>query len=379
MNTQVLSAAGQLSDQDLVARVKVLAQREREATAALIAHLAVLHERQLYLAEGYASMFTYCVQVLHLSEYAAYNRIEAAKAARKYPVILDLLGDGSVNLTTVGLLVPELTPENHLELLEAARHKSKRQVQELVAQLRPQPPVPSSIRKLPSPSLAAENPCSGGLSLLSPAPPLAAALSRAPDVPVPAEAQAPARKPVIAPLAPQRYKVQFTAGAETHAKLLQAQELLRSQIPDGDVGEIIDRALTVLLNDLTKRKFAATDRPRESSLSRPRGSHDTVPRSRHIPAEVKRTVWTRDGGQCAFVAHEGRRCTERAFLEFHHVVPYSAGGEANTENIQLRCRAHNGFEAERVFARRGYKVLGHGPYPIDGIFSTGSGPSNRFV
>jgi len=78
--------------------VKLLAQREREATAALIAHLAVLDERRLYLDEGCSSMFTYCVQVLHLSEYAAYSRIEAARAARRYPIILDLLGDGSVNL-----------------------------------------------------------------------------------------------------------------------------------------------------------------------------------------------------------------------------------------------------------------------------------------
>jgi len=76
MNTQVLSLAGQLSNQEVVARVKRLAQQEREATAALIAHLAILDERQLYLAEGCASTFTYCVQVLHLSEYAAYSRIE---------------------------------------------------------------------------------------------------------------------------------------------------------------------------------------------------------------------------------------------------------------------------------------------------------------
>jgi len=361
MNTQVLSLAGQLSNQEVVARVKRLAQQEREATAALIAHLAILDERQLYLAEGCASTFTYCVQVLHLSEYAAYSRIEAARAGRKYPIILDLLGDGSVNLTTVGLLVPELTPENHLDLLESAKHKSKRQVQELLAQLRPQPSVPSSIRKLPTPTPAAENP---GPDL----PPLSPALS-------PADTQAPARRPVIAPLAPQRYKVQFTASAETNAKLLQAQELLRSQIPDGDVGEVIDRALTALLKDLTKRKFAATDRLHET-IERPRSSYGVVPRSRHIPAQVKRKVWTRDGGQCAFVAPDGRRCTERVFLEFHHVVPYGAGGKATVENIQLRCRAHNGFEAEQVFGRRSYRSRNTGVDPSTDDVRTGSGPSN---
>ena len=364
MSTTVLSLAGQLSNEEVVARVKLLAQREREATATLIAHLAVLDERDLYLAEGCSSMFTYCVQVLHLSEHAAYGRIEAARAVREHPVILELLGDGSVNLTTVGLLVPDLTPENHADLLESAKHKSKRQVQELVAQMRPQPSVASSIRRLPSPRLAAENPGHSDLS--------APTLELSPAV----EAAVPARRPVIAPLAPQQYKVQFTANAETHAKLLRAQELLRSQIPDGDVGEIIDRALTALLNDLTKRKFAATDRPRESDADRQRSSRGTIPRSRHIPAEVKRTVWTRHGGQCGFVAHDGRRCTERAFLEFHHVVPYSAGGEASAENIQLRCHAHNGFESEKFFGRRNDRPRDPYQNASSMTSSTGSGPSN---
>jgi hypothetical protein len=389
MSTPILALADQLSNQEVVARVKVLAHREREATAALIAHLAVLHERQLYRAEGCASMFTYCMQVLHLSEYAAYNRIEAAKAARKYPIILDLLDDGSVNLTTVGLLIPELTPENHVDLLKAARHKTKRQVQELVAQRRPQPSVPSSIRRLPTPRPAAETFGSGDLPLLSPALSSAAALATTADAPARAEAQAPvpaelqtqargpmiARRPVISPLAPQCYKVQFTASAETHAKLLQAQELLRSQIPDGDVGEILDRALTALLKDLTKRKFAATDRPRKSSSGRSQGSHDTISRTRHIPAEVKRRVWTRDGGQCAFVAPGGRRCIERVLLEFHHVVPYSTGGEATVENIRLRCRAHNGFEAELVFGRRAYRPRSTGDDLLMMASSIDSGPT----
>jgi len=135
--------------------------------------------------------------------------------------------------------------------------------------------------------------------------------------------------------------VQFTASAETYGKLRLAQALLRHQIPDGDPAAIFDRALTALLQSLTKQKFAAMDRPR--------GSRGAVPRSRCIPAEVKRAVWKRDGGQCAFVNHTGRRCPERGFLEFHHVVPHSAGGEPTVANIELRCRAHNGYEAELYF------------------------------
>jgi len=329
-------------------------------------------------------MFTYCVQVLYLSEYAAYSRIEAARAVRRYPIILDMLGDGSVNLTTVGLLTPDLTPENHVGLLEAARHKSKRQVQELVAQLRPQPCVPSSIRKLPT-RIPAPAPVSvpDGLRGSEPAgdglgSELGDLATPTPALPPAPEAKLPAHNALIVPFAPERYKVQFTASAETYAKLQQAQDMLRSQIPDGNIGEIFDRALTALLANLARQKFAATDRPRDSGPDRPRGSRGTVPRSRHIPAEVKRTVWTRDGGQCAFVAHDGRRCTERAFLEFHHVAPHCAGGDATVENIQLRCRAHNGFEAEMFFGHRNYRPRGTDDH-LSVMTSTRSGPNKSLA
>ncbi len=307
------SSVAQLSNHELLARVKRLAERERGATAALIAHLAELDARRVYLAEGCSSLFTYCTQVLHLSEHAAYGRIEAARAVRRFPVLLERLAEGSVTLTTVGLLASHLTSENYRELLDAARHQSKRQVEELVARLRPQPPVPSSVRRLPTASHTTVQPTAPAEAAASPQPIGDTQAVASPPLPAPAPAPPPARPAVMAPLAPERYTVQFTASAETYEKLRLAQALLRHQIPDGELGMIVDRALTALLADLAKQKFAATDHSR--------GGRATTPGSRHLPAAVRRAVWLRDGGQCAFV-------------------------------IQLRCRAHNGYEAERYFGRR---------------------------
>jgi len=123
------SSIGQLSDRELLAHVHGAVGRERDATVQLIALLMELDARRLYLAEGCASLFAYCTQVLHLSEHAAYHRIEAARAARRFPVILERLADGAVNLTAIGLLAPLLTPQNHREILDAARHKSKRDIE----------------------------------------------------------------------------------------------------------------------------------------------------------------------------------------------------------------------------------------------------------
>ena len=146
-----IAITSQLSDDDLIAQVKALARCEREATACLIAHLAELDARRLYLPAGFSSLFTYCCEVLHLSEPAAYNRIEAARAARRFPVILEMLGEGSLSLATVRLLASHLTSENYEELAAVAAGKSKRAVEELLVRYFPRLEVPACVRKLPAP------------------------------------------------------------------------------------------------------------------------------------------------------------------------------------------------------------------------------------
>src|SRR5688572_32396432 len=128
----------QLSDHDLDAALLRLASTEHDATVALVEHLAELAARRLHLTAGYRSLFEYCREVLALSEGEAYNRVIAARAVRKFPVVLEWLADGSVNLTTIRLLFKHLTPENHHELLEASLHQTKRDVERLIAARFPQ-------------------------------------------------------------------------------------------------------------------------------------------------------------------------------------------------------------------------------------------------
>lgn len=319
-----------MSDQELLAQVMRAATCERRATVQLVALLMELDARKLYLAEGCSSLFTYCRQILHLSEHAAYGRIEAARAARRFPVILERLAEGAIHLTAIGLLAPHLTPANHQDLLQAAQHKSKREVEELVARLHPGPDVPAAVRKLPQPravgAVLTEQPT---LDSCEPAAPV-------PSLSTPTPGAKPASE--VKPLAPERYKIQFTVSRETYEQLRRAQDLMRHTVPDGDAGAIFERALALLVGELEKTKLAVTNRPRPART--PGG------RSRSVPAAVRRAVWKRDGGRCAFIGTQGR-CTETGFLEFHHVVPFAAGGETTIENISLRCRAHNSYEAER--------------------------------
>src|SRR5690242_2792807 len=139
-----------LSDDELLSAAETVTGKERHATAELIALLAELDVRRLYLGQSCASLFTYCTRVLRLSEHAAYHRIEAARAARQFPAVLQMVADGSLTLTTVTLLRPHLTRENHMTLLEAARHKSKRDVEHQIACLAPRPDERPVVRQLPT-------------------------------------------------------------------------------------------------------------------------------------------------------------------------------------------------------------------------------------
>jgi hypothetical protein len=185
------------------------------------------------------------------------------------------------------------------------------------------------------------------------------------------------RRPIIETTSPERYRVQFTIGKESHDKLRRLQALLRREIPDGDPGAIFDRALTLLLAKVEKTKLGAAAKPRPGPI-RPgtdRELRTPVIPSRDVRRRVKRAAWKRDGGQCAFVSKGGHRCTERTFLEFHHIVPYARGGFATVENIALRCRSHNQYEADLVFGPHGTSVVSE----AHAVSSRNRGPMSRQV
>lgn len=330
-----LPSLRQLSNADLVATLSRLAQTERTATAQLIATLAEFDRRRLFLDAGYNSLFSYCVQELRLSEHAAYGRIEAARAAKTFPKVLSMLDDGSITLTTVCLLAPHLTEGNHVALLEEAQGKRKRDVELIVARLRPLPDVPSVIRKLPEPRKAAPG-RQVALAVQDAHPPLPATdtIITKPSTPPP-----PTKPAVIAPLTPARYKLQITVDREAHDLLREAQDLMRHALPNGDPAVIVTRALRLLVDDLLRKKAAAVATP-----SRVRATSED---SRTIPAHVRRAVWARDRGRCAFEGPHGQ-CGARGLVEYHHVIPYAIGGTATVDNIELRCRAHNAHEARLV-------------------------------
>jgi hypothetical protein len=347
-------------EQDLIARLDaqcdatVLAGAERLAAshhrnvADLVAHVAVVDSRLLF-APRFPSLFRYCCGALRLTEGATANLIETARAARRYPLILTLLRDGSISPTTVRVLASVLSSENHAEILREAVGRTKLEVQAIAARLRPAPDVATSLRRVtdtpPTPVPPAPSLFDSPSAAQEPPPPVPSASA--------ARATAAARAAVV-PLSPARYSYKLTIDDDMRKLLLQARELMSHAIPGGDDVEVLKRALDLLVRQQLKRRFGLATRPARRARGVKKGP-------RRIPVQVARAVYERDGGCCAWVGPDGVRCGERHLLQLHHLKPWAVGGEATVENIALRCALHNRHEARLYFARPDIAPRERGP------------------
>jgi hypothetical protein len=338
----LVTAIHSLDDDALLTHFADVVREDRRVTAELLIHIAEIDARKLWAKEGYPSMFAMCVERFLMSEAAAGKRIQAARTATRFPVIVPLIALGELHVSGINRLAPHLTPGNHEYLLGRAKHKTIREIEQLVAELAPRPDVRARVARLPEHLPAAVDLTQPEASPVDSAPspnlrdratagaPAAYALTSPPNAPLDG-----AR---VAPLSPGRFKLTATISESTHEKLKKLSDLL----PRADLSEILDRALGELLDKTLRRKAALTKQPR---LASPRST------GRDIPAAIRRAVWLRDGGRCAYVSSSGRRCNATHDLEYHHKQLYALTGTHDVHTIELRCRAHNQYEAELVLGQ----------------------------
>jgi hypothetical protein len=365
MNRQEFWAFRGISDDELEAGLSGLLGAGARVEARIVAHLAEVETRRLHLLAGYSSLYDYCRKRLGLSEYEAFIRIAAARVARNYPLVFEMLERRELHLTAICEVREYLTAENHRELFEAASGKTKLQIREALAQRFPRADVPASLKKLPA----------------------------------------------LEPLSPGRYRLQLTLSAVQKEKLELARDLLSHANFSGDLAIVVERALDELISRLEKRRFGRTQpRPPHDCAEAPavanqqaqtpanriaanlhvhEQTHPTrravsklhvhdqaapahaaetagreVPiaarsavdckgerRRKHIAQETRRELVARDGVRCAFVSSDGRRCDARGFLQFHHRHAWARGGRDSADNLQVLCGSHNRLLAERDFGR----------------------------
>ena len=325
-----------LSAADAMQKLDAIDLEEKSRIAEGIALIAVIDHRKDYLAAGYSSMFSYCTGRLHMSEDKAVRRIEVARVALEIPEVLEYLADGRLSVTTAGVLAPHLTPENSAELLAASSFRSRQEIVRLLAE-RSQHAEAGTLALDGPNQVEDSSSLSAPVRMNSPADNCASpATEDAPGPVAPAQASL-ARRGRIFSSASGGHEVRLTLTDEEHADLRQAQAHLGHAVPSGDPALVYARAMKLLLAHLEKQRLGA----------KPGAS---VPASvgRGIPKPLRRLVWERDGGRCAFVSTDGHRCEETRRLELDHIQPIAAGGATTPENLRLLCRPHNQFEAERL-------------------------------
>jgi len=302
-----------------------------QAYAASIAHIAEFDSRRLYAPEGYPSMCAFLVGELELSEQVAKKLIRVGRTALQFPEIFVALADGRLNASGVILLAPWLTRENARELLAAAARRSNDEIRELLADRAPKLDVPVSLTPLPG---------SAEVSVRTPEDCSAAVGDGGNSSMVSVRTPQRSERPRLSPLGAGRCETRFTIEPAAREAIRYFEQLAGRQVTSQEMSEALAEGFQRKVAALEKRRFGLTDKPRKQSKPA---------RGRRIPNPVKRQVWRRDEGRCTFVSENGRRCERRGDVEFDHIEPVARGGESSVENLRLRCRAHNQYEAERTF------------------------------
>jgi hypothetical protein len=379
-----------LSDRELLAKTRELVGRSNQVFATLLAHLAEVDARGLHRTRACASLYTYCIYELRLSEDAAARRAGAAKLVKRFPLLLGAIAQGELHLTGLLMLGPHLTQDNLVEVLGRAKFRTKKELARLIRELHPLPLVPDLVEPLgPEPCSLRKPTCEEYAASLAPAvrelplgerpkdwandandandgdevssPSAGSESGSAFEAPasspvsgqsfLPALARVERSRPELPPITgPQQYQVQFST-TEEHVRLIErAKALLARSAPGKSLGELHLEAMRLLVASLEKQKFGVSERDSDSEretamlpAKRPKG--------RHIPAAVRRAVYERDGARCTYVDERGERCQETQYLELHHRHPFGKRGAHTAANVTLHCRAHNALAAELDFGR----------------------------
>jgi hypothetical protein len=291
-----------LSNKMLMGRLEASVAGRRKWTAFIVELLAEVERRRLHLIDGYTSMFDFCQNHLLMSEGTSFRHIAAARIARNFPQIIALIASGEIHLSALALIRNLLTPDSFDTIISAVKRKTKREVQDFIAQVAPKENVPTTITEG----------LNGGeqRSKLEP-------WNETYDL--------------LRVMIPRSARAMFDL----------ALNRSRRQNPSGDIGTLFLIMLEQYVKYTDKQQFKKTDRPQKNPRPKKPGTGPTD--------ASRREAYEHGGEQCTYVSPDGRRCQARAFLSLHHVDARGKGGSDEAANLAVRCDAHNWLHAEQDY------------------------------
>ena len=315
-----------LTNTELLSKIKSLAKDERSAFVDLLVHLVEVDKRKLYLEHGYSSMFDYLVRALSFSDAGASRRIKALRALAVQPRAEKMLRDGTLSVSA--LCVASVAIKADSESIDRFKGVSARKAELIASEYKPAPK--KKLRDSIKPIGRKLEPVA--LSLL--------------------DSTLNVERKEIKGLAPLEHEVKFRAGEEFAQKLEEVRKLLSGKYPAGvSIEQMLTECIDVFLEKKCPVRKHKRRKARAVKAKKPKVTASKTEKkpTRNIPDAIRDEVYVRDGGKCTYEAPDGTQCCSKHDLEIHHEVPFAVCKSHEIENLRLLCQKHNRLMADRAF------------------------------
>lgn len=258
------------------------------------------------------STFSYCTQLLKLSEDVTYTLIKISRVSEKVPEVKAAIDEGVLSISNAKRIAAIVTEENKTEWIEKAKELSQKKLDQELAKAFPKEAVKEKI------SYVSED------------------------------------------------RLKLVAGLSEKAKswLLEAQDILSQKSKaSATIEETLETALQEYIerNSRVKKAERAEDRRRKKEKCVAKAEPSKLPVSRRgaerpcaeqqkvlsanqrtpIPAEVIHQINLRDQRKCQARMSNGNPCGSTRWLEYHHKMPVQHGGTNAIDNLTTLCSRHH--------------------------------------
>ncbi len=309
--------------QELHQRAVEAAKRFFKAEAELLDLIQKIDACKGFRDLGHASLFSYAVGELKLSESTALNLIGVARKAVQVPALKVEIQLGNLSVCKARKIVPVLNIQNQAEWIEKAKTLPARKLEKEIARVAPQALVPDRVRYLTQSKVA--------LTVALDEKTMEA-IKRVQDL----ESQRKGR-PVTLEEALVAMSALFLERNDPVEKAKRAAAKISVAVSTGKVantGAVANAGAVANVGVPVSVVAIVKNAPERSDVT---WHTDRIP----IPAATEHDVTLRDGAQCTAVERDGRRCEQRKWLHVHHIRPVSMGGGNFPENLTTLCSAHH--------------------------------------
>lgn len=275
-------------------RAIACAEKLKTAYCEMLKVLIEIDAHAYYFQLEKPDLHSYCVEILHLPTHTAYDFTNVIRTSKLVPELADAVLSGRTSISKARRVCSVITPQNAKEWIDLVCECPLRTIKKAVAIANPRAAVEESMKYV-----------SGDI-----------------------------------------LEISFAVSEEWSELLRNVKDLL-SQKTSRAVST--EEALFVLMSDfkakndpIKKAERAKLKRERKSTLADPTHADVSMKsESRYRPASVENEVILRDLNQCGHVDRTGKRCTQKRWLQKHHIVEFSKGGRHSVENLETLCSGHH--------------------------------------